>query len=422
MAANRNIGSLGRVCGCIRKLAFSVLVGLGVGAVGIVSASAQSAQEAGETDGKRLVAVGARMAGDENRVRIVLEFQQDPDYAVRYLAAPYRAVIDLPQTVFAFEEPSLSSRGLVSSVRYGSAGQGRARIVFELAKPARLEPFEGGGETSGPLHRLVFDAVAIDDEDFLRQVDGTVWTPLGAGDDQASVNAGERETLNIMIDPGHGGIDGGAEGPAGTLEKTVTLAFAEAFRKALEELDDVRVSQTRTDDNFLSLSARVRKAREEDADLLVSLHADSIRIKSLRGATVYTLSDRASDAIAQAVAEKENAAEEIVGVKLDKAPEDVASILVDLARNETRVFSNGLARQVIDSFEGQVRLINNPLRHAGFQVLQAPDVPSVLIELGYLSNREDEKMLTDADWQEKTAELLAQSVVKYRQTILAGQK
>jgi N-acetylmuramoyl-L-alanine amidase len=206
------------------------------------------------------------------------------------------------------------------------------------------------------------------------------------------------------------------------LEKTVTLAFAEAFRKALEELDDVRVSQTRTDDSFLSLSARVRKAREEDADLLVSLHADSIRIKSLRGATVYTLSDRASDAIAQAVAEKENAAEEIVGVKLDKAPEDVASILVDLARNETRVFSNGLARQVIDSFEGQVRLINNPLRHAGFQVLQAPDVPSVLIELGYLSNREDEKMLTDADWQEKTAELLAQSVVKYRQTILAGRK
>ncbi|WP_422369746.1 N-acetylmuramoyl-L-alanine amidase [Hoeflea sp.] len=408
---------------CFRTAALLALVGLGVCTSGIVSASAQSGRGGeGEEDGEqRLVVVGARMAGDDNRVRIVLEFQQDPDYAIRYLAAPYRAVIDLPQTVFAFEQPSLGSRGLVSSVRYGSAGEGRARIVFELASPARLEPFEDGGETSGPLHRLVFDAVAIESEEFLSQVDETVWTPLGTEDDRAPGSTAE-ETLNIMIDPGHGGIDGGAEGPTGTLEKSVTLAFAEAFRKALSELDDVRVSLTRTDDTFLSLSARVRKAREEDADLLVSLHADSIRIKSLRGATVYTLSDRASDAIAQALAEKENAAEEIVGVKLDNAPEDVASILVDLARNETRIFSNGLARQVIDSFEGQVRLINNPLRHAGFQVLQAPDVPSVLIELGYLSNREDEKMLTDPAWQEKTAELLAQSVVKYRQSILAGRK
>jgi N-acetylmuramoyl-L-alanine amidase len=152
------------------------------------------------------------------------------------------------------------------------------------------------------------------------------------------------------------------------------------------------------------------------------LHADSIRIKSLRGATVYTLSDKASDAMAQALADQENAAEEIVGAKLDGAAEGVAAILVDLARTETRVFSTGLAQQVINSFEGQVRLINNPHRHAGFRVLQAPDVPSVLVELGYLSNRDDEEMLNDEDWQKKTAELLAQSVVKYRQTILAGRK
>lgn len=422
LAASCKIGPVGRVRRHLRTVALCVGVALGVCALGVLPASAQSGQADEDTGKQRLVAVGARMAGDENRVRIVLEFQQNPDYAVRYLASPHRAVIDLPETVFAFEEPSLTSRGLVSSVRYGSAGEGRARIVLELASPARLEPFEGGGETSGPLHRLVFDAVAIDAEDFLAQVDGTVWTPLGADGEQASESAAASDTLNIMIDPGHGGIDGGAEGPAGTLEKTVTLAFAEAFSEALAAQDDVSVSLTRTDDTFLSLSARVRKAREEDADLLVSLHADSIRIKSLRGATVYTLSDRASDAIAQALAEQENAAEEIVGVKLDEAPEDVASILVDLARNETRVFSNGLARQVIDSFEGQVRLINNPLRHAGFQVLQAPDVPSVLIELGYLSNLEDEKMLTDPAWQEKTAELLVQSVLKYRQSILAGRK
>ncbi len=421
MAEGGLIASVGRGFRGLRVFALLALC-LGAWTAGGISASAQSGGQAREAGEQGLVAVGARMAGDDNRVRIVLEFQQDPDFAVRYLAAPYRAVIDLPQTVFAFDESSLSSRGLVSSVRYGSAGKNRSRIVLELATPARLEPFDGGGEASGPLHRLVFDAVSINADDFAAQVDETVWTPLGGEDGKASGSAAGSETLNIMIDPGHGGIDGGAEGPAGTLEKTVTLEFAEAFRKALAAQDNVSVSMTRTDDKFLSLSARVRKAREEDADLLVSLHADSIRIKSLRGATVYTLSDRASDAIAQALAEKENAAEDIVGVKLDKAPEDIASILVDLARNETRVFSNGLARQVIESFEGQVRLINNPLRHAGFQVLRAPDVPSVLIELGYLSNREDEKMLTDEAWQEKTAELLVQSVLKYRQSILAGRK
>jgi N-acetylmuramoyl-L-alanine amidase len=384
----------------------------------MLAPAAQSNPAAGEA----LVAVAARMAGDENRVRLVLEFQQEPDFAIRYLKAPDRAVIELPETVFAFDKSALTGRGLVSAVRYGAAGKGRARIVLDLSKPARLDLAQTGEEAGGSLHRLVFDAVTVDEGAFRDQVAATVWTPLASSADEQVGSAEASETLNIVIDPGHGGIDGGAEGPAGTMEKNVTLAFAEAFRKALEAEDGIRVSMTRTEDKFLSLSARVRMARDAEADLLVSLHADSIRIKSLRGATVYTLSDRASDAMAQALADQENAAEEIVGAKLDNAAEDVAAILVDLARTETRVFSTGLAQQVIDSFEGQVRLINNPHRHAGFRVLQAPDVPSVLIELGYLSNQEDEKMLNDEDWQEKTAELLAQSVLKYRQTILAGRK
>ncbi len=369
-----------------------------------------------------LVAVAARMVGDDNRVRLVLEFQQEPDFAIRYLKAPDRAVIELPETVFAFDKSTLAGRGLVSAVRYGAAGKGRARIVLDLNKPARLELAQTGDEANGALHRLVFDAITVDESEYLDQVAETVWTLLdGDGTEQAS--AGDVSgALNIVIDPGHGGIDGGAEGPAGTMEKNVTLAFAQAFKESLEAEGGINVSLTRTEDKFLSLSARVRMARDADADLLVSLHADSIRIKSLRGATVYTLSDKASDAMARALANQENAAEEIVGVKLDGAAEGVAAILVDLARTETRVFSTGLAQQVINSFEGQVRLINNPHRYAGFRVLQAPDVPSVLIELGYLSNRDDEEMLNDEDWQEKTAKLLAQSVVKYRQTILAGRK
>lgn len=388
----------------------------------MLAPAAQSNPAGGPAADEALVAVAARIVGDDNRVRLVLEFQQEPDYAIRYLKAPDRAVIELPETIFAFDKSALTGRGLVSAVRYGAAGKGRARIVLDLSKPASLERAQAGEEASGALHRLVFDAVTVDEDVFRDQVAATVWAPLDGGENEQAGAASTSDVLNIVIDPGHGGIDGGAEGPAGTMEKNVTLTFAEAFKEALEAEGGIRVSMTRTEDKFLSLSARVRMARDADADLLVSLHADSIRIKSLRGATVYTLSDKASDAMAQALADQENAAEEIVGAKLDGAAEDVAAILVDLARTETRVFSTGLAQQVINSFEGQVRLINNPHRHAGFRVLQAPDVPSVLVELGYLSNRDDEKMLNDEDWQERTAELLAQSVVKYRQTILAGRK
>lgn len=366
------------------------------------------------------VALAARMVGDDNRVRLVLDFETRPDIQVRYLANPNRAVIELPETLFAFDREALAPRGLVSSVRYGKSGPDRSRMVLELAAPARLDAVEPEDEAVGAVHRLVFDAVSVSPAAFAGQVAQTDWsnpepvvTPTRAKPD---------DTLTIVIDPGHGGIDGGAEGPAGSMEKHVTLAFAEAFKAALEAEDGIRVVMTRTDDSFLSLSARVRLAREASADLFVSLHADSISLRSLRGATVYTLSDRASDSLAQTVADQENREEAGAGASLADAPEAISAILSDLARTETRVFSTGLAQQVIASFEGQVKLINNPHRHAGFRVLQAPDVPSVLVELGYLSNREDEKLLNEEAWRHKTAGLLAMSVQKFRQTILAGRK
>ncbi|MDF1607059.1 N-acetylmuramoyl-L-alanine amidase [Hoeflea sp. YIM 152468] len=370
----------------------------------------------------RYVAIGARMAGDENRVRLVIDFERAPKFSLRYLENPYRAVIDLPETVFAFPEGSLAPRGLVSAVRYGNSGKGRARLVFEFTSPARMELAESSKEASGVIHRTVFDIMRVDRAAFLDEVARTEWADPDQKTARTRATDRARDTLTIVIDAGHGGIDGGAEGAAGSMEKDITLAFAQDLKSALEAQSGFRVEMTRTDDSFLSLSARVRRAREVDADLLISLHADSISLKSLRGATVYTLSDKASDAVAQSLADQENGEDAIVGASLDNAPEAIAAILVDLARTETRVFSTGLAQQVISSFEGQVKLINNPLRHAGFRVLQAPDVPSVLVEMGYLSNREDEKLLNDEEWRENTARLLAQSVEKYRATILAGRQ
>ena len=401
---------------CIR--AVLAAGGLALAALYAVPASAMP-DDAAAT---RYVAIAARMAGDDNRVRLVLDFEREPEFKLHYLNNPSRVIVDLPETVFAFPAESLQPRGLVSAVRYGNSGKGRARMVFEFTKPVRMELVEATQEASGAVHRMVFDAVAIDAKKFSEEVAGSDWSEPEPAADISRKDDADGDVLTIVIDAGHGGIDGGAEGPTGSMEKNVTLAFAEALKKALEQEDGIRVAMTRTDDSFLSLSARVRKAREEQADLLISLHADSISVKSLRGATVYTLSDKASDELAQSLADQENRDDAIVGASLEDAPEAVAAILVDLARTETRVFSTGLARQVINSFEGQVKLINNPLRHAGFRVLQAPDVPSVLIEMGYLSNHEDEKLLTDDAWRQSTARLLAQSVQNYRKTILAGRR
>ena len=372
--------------------------------------------------GSRHVAIAARLAGDDSRVRLVLDFEREPEFELHYLENPYRAVIDLPETVFAFPQDALQSRGLVSAVRFGNSGNEKARMVFEFSAPVRMELVETSEEAAGAVHRMVFDITIVDPESFSAEVAGSKWP----GPDENAVPgqspAPPGDTLTIVIDAGHGGIDGGAEGPAGSMEKNVTLAFAQALKAALEEQDGIRVAMTRTDDSFLSLSARVRRARDEAADLLISLHADSISVRSLRGATVYTLSDKASDAQAQSLADQENREDAIAGASLENAPEAIAAILVDLARTETRVFSTGLAQQVINSFEGQVKLIKNPLRHAGFRVLQAPDVPSVLVEMGYLSNREDEKLLNDEEWRKNTAQLLAQSVQNYREMILAGRR
>lgn len=369
----------------------------------------------------RHVAIAARLAGDDTRVRLVLDFEREPEFRLKYLENPHRAVIDLPETVFAFSQDALQQRGLVRSVRYGNSGNSQARMVFEFAAPTKMELAETSTEADGAIHRMVFDITIVDEQDFAAEVSATDWPePDDESSRQSATPPGD--SMTIVVDAGHGGIDGGAEGPAGSMEKNVTLAFAEALKAALEEKDGIRVIMTRTDDSFLSLSARVRRAREAAADLLISLHADSIAVRSLRGATVYTLSDKASDAVAQSLVDQENREDAIIGTSLENAPEDIAAILVDLARTETRVFSTGLAQQVINSFEGQVKLINNPLRHAGFRVLQAPDVPSVLVEMGYLSNREDEKLLNDEEWRNNTARLLAQSVEAYRETILAGRQ
>lgn len=220
----------------------------------------------------------------------------------------------------------------------------------------------------------------------------------------------EDDRFTIVLDPGHGGIDGGAQGVSGLFEKSVTLAFALELRQALEDTGDYNVHLTRSTDLFLRLDERVRIAREHEADLFISIHADSIRLRNFRGATIYTLSEKASDAEAAATAARENLSDEIAGMVVQEERDDVTDILVDLIRRETHTFSIRFARTLLGELSDTVNLVGNPLRSAGFMVLKAPDVPSVLLELGYMSNPKDEAQLRDPEWRKKTIDSVVKAI------------
>jgi len=223
----------------------------------------------------------------------------------------------------------------------------------------------------------------------------------------------------IMLDPGHGGIDPGAIGVGGLREKDVTLAIARALRQELERTGRYRVALTRTNDTFVRLRQRVAIARDRKADLFISLHADSLNSATFRGMSVYTLSDTASDREAEQIAANENRADAIGGIDLSQETDVVASILIDLAQRDTLNHSRRLARHVVDSLKTTVPMVPKPQRSAGFAVLTAADVPSVLIELGYLTNAADAHLLTAPDERRTVAKSLLRAIEHYFEWVTA---
>jgi len=217
----------------------------------------------------------------------------------------------------------------------------------------------------------------------------------------------------IVIDPGHGGVDPGATGVSGTYEKHITLAMARELKKELERTGHYRVHLTRDRDVFVRLRDRVAIARQYGADLFVSLHADAVQNPQIRGLSVYTLSQNASDSEAQALAEKENKADLIAGVDLSHESPDVAGILIDLAQRETMNRSAGFATELVDEVGQEMDLLGNTHRFAGFAVLKAPDVPAVLVEMGYLSNEFEEKHLRQPQYRARLAKALAKAVERF---------
>jgi N-acetylmuramoyl-L-alanine amidase len=372
------------------------------------------------------IASDARLAGDAKQTRFVLDLDKTIQFRAFALADPYRVVVDIPQVSFQLPAGTGSAgRGLVKAFRYGLVMPGGSRLVFDLTGPARIANSYVLEAANGQPPRLVLELEEVDRTTFVQSLSADSRPELrpaiadAAATASAPVEAAAPSKPDaaldsrpvIVIDPGHGGIDNGTQSGSES-EKNLVLGFGLALRDRIEKSGKYRVVLTRTDDTFIPLADRVKIARNQSAALFVSIHADALprHEGDAQGATIYTLSDRATDAEAERLAEIENKADAIGGVNLTEEPTDVADILIDLAQRETRTFSNRFARLLMGEMKTTVRMHKHPLKSAGFRVLKAPDVPSVLIELGYVSNKGDLEHLVSESWRSRTVGSMAQAI------------
>jgi N-acetylmuramoyl-L-alanine amidase len=331
-------------------------------------------------------------------------------------------VIELPQVSFQLPlNTGEQGQGIIKAFRYGLVMSGESRIVIDLTGAVRVTKAVVLDPLNGRPAQMVLDMVAVDRETFLRAaaIDNhlpRVRPPPASREERADPRP------VVVIDPGHGGIDPGTRAPSGEIEKNLTLEFATVLRGKLEATGKYRVMMTRADDTFIELSERVQFARQQRAQLLISIHCDALARGdgAAEGATIYTLSAKASDAEAQRLADAENRADVIGGVDLADEPNEIADILIDLAQRETKAFSANFARNVVTQMAATARLHKRPLKSAGFRVLKAPDVPSVLIELGYVSNARDLKQLVSESWRSRAGDAILHAVQTYFTTRVAG--
>ncbi len=361
-----------------------------------------------------------RVGKHDDHTRFVLDVSQKLDFNVFTLADPYRVVIDFPEVGWRIDPAAAKSAvGLMKGYRYGLYRPGRSRMVVDLSGPAALAnkfllPPEGQRQ-----YRLVLDLVPTDRATYLKSAG---WPAAAALDtpsalEEPPVDPVAEKPRNvqrvIVIDAGHGGVDPGATGVSGALEKDLVLSLATTVRDALESTGKYKVVMTRDTDIFLSLKARVAVGRRARADLFVSIHADSAPGSQARGASVYTLSERASDREAEALARAENQSDVIAGVDLTNESDIVTSILIDLAQRETKNSSVKFAQALVPELQRAGGVTQRSHRFAGFWVLKAPDVPSVLIEVGYLSSAHDESEMKTRRWRSNMASAISQAVDVY---------
>ena len=360
-------------------------------------------------------ASNVRLGEHPEHTRFVLELSETVDYRIFTLRDPDRIVIELPDIAWKLPaNAGVRGGGLIRSYRYGVFAEGRSRIVLDLVDPARVATHFVMPPEGGKPARLVLDLKPTSKDEFDASAgwpeDARPPSPQVAADTPIQTRDGR---FIVVIDPGHGGVDPGATGPNGIHEKDVVLEMALALKAELQKREGYTVVLTRENDIFLPLKERVNFARLQKADLFISIHADSIDGGGVKGASIYTLSEVASDKEAAELARKENAADIIAGVDLSTEDEAVTNILIDLAQRETNNRSVMFARLALPEIARHTSLLNKPHRFAGLVVLKAPDVPSILVECGFLSNADEEDNLNSPKWRRGMGRALAKSVDVY---------
>ena len=363
----------------------------------------------------------ARVSSTPERARLVVDLAARTDFAFVSLAEPDRLAIDVRAGTFSVPEAAgqPGGDGLVSAYMVEQAAPDRVRTTLTLSQPAQVQQAYVLDAFEDQPARLVVDVIPATAEEFIANVerDAAASASRGAAAAQSTPAGGSELPIAtkplVVIDPGHGGIDGGAEAPGGLQEKDIVLAFALKLQQLLVASGRFDVALTREDDTYLRLEERVALARANKANLFISVHADSFQQPEIRGASVYTRDENATDVLDKVLADNENKSDVIAGFAMPQMAPEVVSILVDLMRREMRVQSFLAAQAIVHQLEPSVELRRFPVRQADFFVLQAPDVPSVLIELGFLSNARDMANLVETDWQNRTAEAIARGISTY---------
>lgn len=383
----------------------------------LVLASAVQGQESGFSGLARLDTAQSTISDTRHGLEVTLTLSQGVPYRVFTLDDPARLVMDFREVDWSGAEAGALINGARAlGLRLGQIRPGWSRMVVDLAGPHMLEEAGLRIDRQSGAARLQVRLGREDAGGFAASA-GTPDVPgwdLPAAVSAPATPRADDGVFRVVLDPGHGGIDPGAE-VDGTQEKDLMLIFARELREVLLRAGGFDVVLTRDADEFVSLERRVALAHRAGADVFLSLHADALSGARARGASVYTLSDSASDAASAALAERHNRADILAGVDLSGKDDVVADILMDLARMETQPRSEHLARVFLEGFRAAgLPLLSRPKRHAGFSVLKAPDIPSVLIELGFLSSPRDLKNLRDAEWRAQVAQAVSDALGLWR--------
>jgi N-acetylmuramoyl-L-alanine amidase len=361
-----------------------------------------------------------RISRHEGLTRVSIGMSEAVQFRAYVLGAPYRVIVDLPPVNWQLGAEARLNSPPITAWRFGTINKEVKRIVFDVDRPVRIQKtFALPPKDKAQEWRLVIDLERISKDEFdriLREQRGKLPDYTAPGDEAREGQRARKDAPLVVIDPGHGGIDPGAQGKNGTNEKDIVLLVAKELRDKIWTSGRYRVLMTRGADYYIALRQRFEIARSAGADLFISLHADSSPFRTSRGLSVYTLSGRASDEEAAALAKRENRADVLAGVDISRNSDRVAGILIDLAQRQSLTQAHRLAGTIVAALDGRVELVPKPQRSAGFAVLKAPDVPSVLIELGHLSNPKEEHQLRDPAYRTRLAEGLLKGIDKYFST------